>query len=74
MIRTSILCGVMLAALNTTSIFGQETKGVQPEARALMQKMTDFYKTLKSTQFSSIMTMNSPQLPMTMEQTSTVKL
>ena len=74
MIRTSILCGVMLGALNTTSIFGQETKGIQPEARALMQKMTDFYKTLKSTQFSSTMTMNSPQFPMPMEQTSSIKL
>jgi peroxiredoxin len=75
MIRTSILCGVLIAAFNTTSVLGQDTQeGVETEARTLIQKMTDFYKTLDGAQFKSVMTMKAPQLPGPMEQTSTVKL
>jgi peroxiredoxin len=75
MIRTSILCGVLIAAFNTTSVLGQDTQaGIQTEARTLMQKMTDFYKTVDGAQFKSVMTMQAPQLPEPMEQTSTVKL
>jgi peroxiredoxin len=75
MIRTSILCGVLIAAFNTTSVLGQDTQeGIETEARTLIQKMTDFYKTLDGAQFKSVMTMKAPQLPGPMEQTSTVKL
>ena len=75
MIRTSILCGTLLAAFNTPAVLGQDTQeGVQDEARVLMQKMTDFYKTVDGAQFKSVMTMKAPQLPGAMEQTSTVSL
>ena len=72
MIRTSILCGTLLAAFNTPAVLAQDTQeGVQDEARVLMQKMTDFYKTVDGAQFKSVMTMKAPQLPGAMEQTST---
>jgi peroxiredoxin len=75
--RTSLIAGGLLAAATCSLALGQDDapkQGMQPGATALMQKMIDFYKTVDGAEFTSVMSMSAPQIPMPMEQKAKVTL
>ncbi|MCH2146049.1 MAG: redoxin domain-containing protein [Phycisphaerales bacterium] len=76
MIRTALIAGSLAAATTFNTAFAQEgaATDIQPEARALMEKMVDFYKKVDAATFTSTMSMSAPQLPMPMEQSSAITL